>query len=87
MNKHSDDYIPYACEIEAAREEARARVKGKPDPRHKYSAKYKVNGTELNEVVMAFNAKEAEAHLRQQLSLVGWIPADLEIKSIDDDNA
>ena len=86
MNKRCGDYIPYACEIDAAREAAAARVKDKPDPRHEYVATYTVNGIPLTEKVMAYNIKEAEAHIKQQLSLVGWFPVGLNIVAVGDTN-
>lgn len=86
MNKRSNDYIPYASEIEAAREEAAARVKDIPDPRHEYVATYSINGSELTEKVMAYNIKEAEDHIRQQLSMVGWFPTNLKINAVNDTN-
>lgn len=86
MNRRSDDYIPYGYEIEAAREEAAARVKNIPDPRHEYVATYKVNGNAMTERVVAVNIKEAESHVKQQLAMVGWIPVDLSIVAVGNTN-
>lgn len=86
MNKRSGDYIPFACEIEAARAAAAARVKDKPDPRHAYAATYEVNGTPMSETVMAYDIKEAEQHVKQQLSMVGWFPVNLKIVAVGDTN-
>jgi len=86
MNKRSDDYIPYASEIEAARDAAAARIKDIPDPRHEYVAKYTVNGSELTENILAYSIKEAEEQIKQQLSMVGWYPLNLEITPVDNTN-
>ena len=86
MSKRSTDYIPTASEIQAELDEAKARAAASPDPRHEYEASYMVKEVRLTERVFAYDIKDAEDHVKQQLGVVGWQPVGLQLKAIEDTN-
>lgn len=81
--KRNKDYIPTYSEIEAERVAAAARAK---DTRKMYKCTYVVDGTQINEMVAAYDTKEAIEHINQQCGMVGWIPRNLTIVDLEETN-
>lgn len=80
MNKHSKDYIPTDGEFMAERDAVKDWKETHEDPRQKFIATYFVNGMKLSENVLAENEAEAQARIKQQCGMVGWIPMELKIE-------
>lgn len=80
MARKSKDYIPTEAETALERENLKQFMSDNPDPRHSYKATYRMLGIEYTENVMAFNAAEAEKHVKQQCSMVGIYPQNIMIE-------
>lgn len=80
MARNTKDYIPTLTESTAEYEKRMEYMKNTPDPRHSYKAVYTINNQLYSEIVMAYNADEAEKHVKQQCSMVGIYPYDLKIE-------
>lgn len=81
MNRNKD-YIPTIAEIQRSRDEATARAK---DTRNMYKCDYEIDGHKFSEVIPAHDAKEAAEHVKQQCGMVGWIPRNLLVVQVEND--
>lgn len=78
----SSDYISTLAENIRKNEECKEFMANNPDPRHQYRATYKLLGSTYSEIVMAFDAAEAERHVKKQCSLVGIYPQNIDIERV-----
>lgn len=84
--KFTADYIPSSADFAAIKEKQEEYQKTHADPRHEYEAEYEIEGHKMHEHVFAVTLKAAEEQIRQQTSLVGWIPMNLVVKAVGNTN-
>ena len=83
------DYIPTYAELAHAADEARARAKAANVKLNLYELSYTVAGFPgplLTEKRAARSQAEAIEELKQQCSLVGWVPCGITVKLLEKGN-
>lgn len=87
--KNSGDYIPTGAEIELQREENSKNAQAAKDRGFRlgeYEFSYKLNGNTMCEKVAAVSKTEAMIQFKQQCNIVGWLPYDIEVKTLVEPN-
>lgn len=87
--KTGSDYIPTYAEIEAERAECDKRteeLRKKGWRLGEFEVKYKVNGAELVQKMASRSKIEVVEELKQQCGMVGWVPYDIEVKTLVEPN-
>lgn len=87
--KTGSDYIPTYAELEAERAERNKRTEElakKGWCLGEFEVTYKVNGAQLTQKMVARSKNEIEGMLKQQCGMVGWVPYDVEVKTLVEPN-
>lgn len=87
--KNSNDYIPTGAELERQHEESIQNAKAAKDRGFRlgeYEFSYKLNGRAMHEKVSAVSKTEAMVQFKQQCDIVGWLPYDIDVKTLVEPN-
>lgn len=83
------DYIPTYADIEAERAERDKRaeeVRKKGYHLGEFELTYKVNSMQFVQKTAAKSKNEAVEDLKQQCGMVGWVPYDIDVKTLVEPN-
>lgn len=84
-----EDYIPTYADIENERAECDARadaLKQKGYRLGEFEVSYKANGTPYVQKAAARSSVEAVEYIKHQCSMVGWVPYDIDVKTVVEPN-
>lgn len=85
----SKDYIPTYGDYEYQREQDAKRAQEAKDRGFclgKFKVTYTINGHRMSEVVSSYSSKDALDLVKQQCGMVGWLPIDMSVVTIDEPN-
>ena len=82
---NSKDYIPTYGDLEARRDECERNAKAARERGFhlgEFELSYNVLGRSFTEKISASSEKDAIEILKQQCGMVGWIPMNIEVKTL-----
>ena len=88
-SKSRKDYIPTVADLMHDKDECEARAQAARDRGYhlgKFEVTYTIQGQKFTERISDYSEKDAVDTLKKQCGMVGWIPSEISVKTIEAPN-